>query len=168
MGPLKGIKIVEVGGIGPGPFCAQMLTDMGANVVRVDREAQTSRGMDAKYAVLYRGRPSIGVDITKPEGVEALLRIIDQCDALIEGFRPGVMERLGLGPDVCLKRNPKLVFGRMSGWGQDGPLADITIDIDTLASEYRKAMGWDKESGHPAEATLERLGLKEQTEKYWE
>ena len=122
MGPLKNVKIVEVGGIGPGPFCAQMLADMGARIVRVDRKGRR-RGMEGKYAVLYRGRPSIALNIAKPEGLAALIKIMDQCDGLIEGFRPGTLEKLGVGPEICLERNPKLVYGRMTGWGQNGPLA---------------------------------------------
>ena len=122
MGPLKGVKVIEVGGIGPGPFCSMMLSDMGAEIVRVDRKGQVDM-MEPKYNVLHRGRRAIGVDLKKPEGVEALLRLVEQADALTEGFRPGVMESLGLGPDACLKRNPKLVYGRMTGWGQEGPLA---------------------------------------------
>ncbi len=121
MGPLKGIRIVELAGIGPGPFCAMMLADMGAEIIRVDRKgAKDPRG---KYNVLLRGRPSIGVDLKTPEGVETVLKLIGKADALIEGFRPGVMEKLGLGPEVCLARHPRLVFGRMTGWGQSGPMA---------------------------------------------
>lgn len=121
MGPLKGIRIVELAGIGPGPFCAMMLADMGAEIIRVDRKgAKDPRG---KYNVLLRGRPSIGVDLKTPEGVETVLKLIGKADALIEGFRPGVMEKLGLGPEVCLARHPRLVFGRMTGWGQAGPMA---------------------------------------------
>jgi len=122
MGPLKNVKMVEVGGIGPGPFCAQMLADMGADILRVDRK-KTRRGMAGRYAVLYRNRPSIALDIRKPEGKLALIKIVEQCDALIEGFRPGTLEKLGIGPGVCLDRNPKLIYGRMTGWGQEGPLA---------------------------------------------
>jgi len=121
MGPLHGIKIVEIAGIGPGPFCAMMLADMGADIIRVDRKAAAGTGSDKDP--LNRGRRSIAVDLKKPEGVEAVLKLCEQADALIEGFRPGVMERLGLGPDVVLGRNKKLVFGRMTGWGQFGPLA---------------------------------------------
>ena len=121
MGPLNGIKVIEIAGIGPGPFCAMMLSDLGAEVVRVDRKSNLGQG--SKFNVLNRGRRSIAVDLKNADGVEAVLRLVDQADAIIEGFRPGVMERLGLGPDVCLKRNPKLVFGRMTGWGQDGPLS---------------------------------------------
>ena len=122
MGPLKGVKVVEVGGIGPGPFCGMMLSDMGANIIRVVRKEE--QGMVAqKFEVLNRGRPSVAIDLMKPEGVEAVLKLVEQADALQEGFRPGVMERIGLGPDVCLKRNPRLVYARMTGWGQEGPLS---------------------------------------------
>ncbi len=121
MGPLQGVKIIEIAGIGPGPYCAMMLADMGADVIRVDRKAAAGSG--SKHEILNRNRRSIAVDLKNPEGVETVLKLIEQADGLIEGFRPGVMERLGLGPDVCLARNPKLVFGRMTGWGQFGPLA---------------------------------------------
>lgn len=122
-GPLTGYRIVEVAGIGPGPFCALMLADMGADVIRVDRAQSVRDQVPDKPAMdlLNRGRRSVGIDLKNPDGVEALLKLVDSADALIEGFRPGVMERLGIGPDVCLARNPKLVFGRMTGWGQDGP-----------------------------------------------
>ena len=125
MGPLEGVKILEIAGIGPGPFAAMMLADMGADIIRVDR-AQSVMGGDPAAPpadVLNRGRRSIGVDLKNPDGVEALLTLVESADALIEGFRPGVAERLGFGPDVCLARNPKLVFGRMTGWGQNGPYA---------------------------------------------
>ncbi|HEY5155394.1 MAG TPA: CoA transferase, partial [Acidimicrobiales bacterium] len=125
MGPLKGVKILEIAGIGPGPFAAMMLADMGAEVIRVDR-AQSVMGGDPANPpvdVLNRGRRSIGIDLKNPDGVEALLTLVESADALIEGFRPGVAERLGFGPDVCLARNPRLVFGRMTGWGQSGPYA---------------------------------------------
>ncbi|MBX7068392.1 MAG: CoA transferase [Microthrixaceae bacterium] len=125
MGALSGLRIVEVAGIGPGPFTAMMLADMGADVIRVDRSAQV-RGGDPALPPgdsLNRGRRSIGLDLKSPDGVETLLRLCEQADGLIEGFRPGVAERLGFGPDVVLARNPKLVFGRMTGWGQEGPYA---------------------------------------------
>ncbi|MBM45739.1 MAG: carnitine dehydratase [Acidimicrobiaceae bacterium] len=125
MGPLQGIRVIELQGIGPGPFCGMMLSDMGAEVIRIDRAGNVS-GVDSDSPpidVLARGRSSIGVDLKNPEGVEVVLRLIETADALIEGFRPGVMERLGLGPDECLARNPRLVFGRMTGWGQEGPYA---------------------------------------------
>jgi alpha-methylacyl-CoA racemase len=124
-GPLTGIKIVEIAGIGPGPFAAMLLSDLGADVLRVDR-AQSVSGGDPESPpldLLNRGRRSVGVDLKQPDGVETVLRLIDRADVLIEGFRPGVMERLGLGPDACFARNPRLVYGRMTGWGQEGPLA---------------------------------------------
>jgi len=123
MGPLQGVKIIEIAGIGPGPFCAMMLSDMGAEIVRVERKGLTADPKAVKYQILNRGRKSLGIDLKKPEGVAAVLRLVGQADGLFEGFRPGVMERLGLGPEDCLKINPKLVYGRMTGWGQDGPLA---------------------------------------------
>jgi len=125
MGPLAGIKVVELAGIGPGPMCAMLLSDMGADVVRVDRLADSGLGIShgRKYSTLNRGRRSIAIDLKNPKGVETVLRLAVGADALIEGFRPGVTERLGIGPDVCLGRNPRLVYGRMTGWGQDGPLA---------------------------------------------
>jgi alpha-methylacyl-CoA racemase len=122
MGPLQGVKVIEVGGIGPGPFCGMMLSDMGAEIVRVERKGQFAI-TEPKFDVLMRNRRSVEIDLRKEEGVSALLKIVEQADALQEGFRPGVMEKLGLGPDVCLKRNPRLVYGRMTGWGQEGPLA---------------------------------------------
>ncbi|MDX1383218.1 MAG: CaiB/BaiF CoA-transferase family protein [Thermoanaerobaculia bacterium] len=121
MGPLDGVRVIEIAGIGPGPFCAMMLADMGAEVVRIDRRSNLGQG--SKYDVLNRGRRSLALDLKKPEAVDTVLRLVEQADVLMEGFRPGVMERLGLGPEVCLERNPRLVFGRMTGWGQDGPLA---------------------------------------------
>ena len=125
MGPLQGIRVIELQGIGPGPFCGMMLSDMGAEVIRIDRAGNVS-AMDKENPpidVLARGRSSIGVDLKHPDGVEVVLRLVETADALIEGFRPGVMERLGIGPDECLARNPGLVYGRMTGWGQEGPYA---------------------------------------------
>lgn len=136
MGPLTGIKVVELAGIGPGPMCAMLLSDLGAEVIRVDRLAAVDLGLDRErqFNVLNRGRRSVAIDLKAPEGVEAVLRLVDGADALIEGFRPGVMEKLGLGPDVCLARNPRLVFGRMTGWGQTGPLATAAgHDINYIA-----------------------------------
>jgi alpha-methylacyl-CoA racemase len=136
MGPLHGIKIIELAGIGPGPFCAMMLADMGADVIRVDRAQNVVGGDPASPPadVLNRGRRSVGLDLKQPEGVATLLKLVDEADALIEGFRPGVAERLGVGPDVCLARNPRLVFGRMTGWGQDGPYAQMAgHDINYIA-----------------------------------
>jgi alpha-methylacyl-CoA racemase len=120
MGPLAGLRIVEFAGIGPAPFCGMMLSDMGAEVIRVDRPGSPVR---ARKDALSRGRKSLAIDLKQRRGVEVALRLLDSADGLIEGFRPGVMERLGLAPDVCLERNPQLVYGRMTGWGQDGPLA---------------------------------------------
>ena len=132
MGPLEGVKIVEFAGIGPGPMCAMLLADLGADLVRIDRP----KAEEAPWRtnVLNRNRPSVSLDLKHADGKEAALRLIESADALIEGFRPGVMERLGLGPDECLARNPKLVYGRMTGWGQDGPLAKAAgHDINYIA-----------------------------------
>jgi alpha-methylacyl-CoA racemase len=135
-GPLHGYKIIELTGIGPGPFCGMMLADMGAEVLRIDR-AQAVRGGDPDRPpldVLARGRRSIAVDLKHPDGVETVLRLVERADALLEGFRPGVTERLGIGPDACLARNPRLVYGRMTGWGQDGPYAQgAGHDINYIA-----------------------------------
>ena len=126
MGPLRGLKIVEFAGLGPGPFAAMMMADMGAEVLRIDRKnAKTVLAPDKPETnLLARGRRSVGLDLKSPQGIETALKLVDQADALIEGFRPGVMERLGLGPEVCQARNARLVYGRMTGWGQEGPLAD--------------------------------------------
>lgn len=133
MGPLTGVKIVEFAGLGPVPFCAMILADMGAEVLRIDRPAKVS-GDNWRYQVLNRGRRSVMLDLKSPDGAEAALELITQADALIEGNRPGVMERLGLGPEICAARNPKLVYGRMTGWGQEGPLsARAGHDITYLA-----------------------------------
>lgn len=136
MGPLSGVKILEIAGIGPGPFAGMMLSDMGADVIRIDRADRVRpRSGDAPPKdILARGRRSVAVDLKRPEGVEAVLALVEQADALIEGFRPGVMERLGVGPEACLARNPRLVFGRMTGWGQEGPLAHAAgHDINYIA-----------------------------------
>ncbi len=134
MGPLNGIKIVEIAGIGSEPFAGMMLADMGAEMIRVDRKVMTMELIDPQYDILTRSRRSVIIDLKKPEGIEALLRLTDQADALIEGFRAGVMERLGLGPEICMKRNPKLVYGRITGWGQEGPLAHAAgHDINYIA-----------------------------------
>jgi len=132
-GPLTGIRIVELAGIGPGPFAAMVLADMGADVVRVDRADRVTGG-GPSLAIWDRSRRSIGVDLKHPEGVETVLRLVEGADAFLEGFRPGVTERLGLGPDDCLARNPRLVYGRMTGWGQDGPYASTAgHDINYIA-----------------------------------
>ena len=125
MGPLGGIRVVELAGIGPAPFCGMMLGDMGAEVLRIDRTAPVDIGlnMDPKFDVLNRGKKSVAIDLKSPAGIDTALRLIATADAVIEGFRPGVTERLGLGPAVCLSANPRLVYGRVTGWGQSGPMA---------------------------------------------
>ena len=132
-GPLAGIRIIEVAALGAAPFCGMLLADMGAEVVRIDRvggTAETHPGTDP----LSRGRKSIAVNLKNPRGVDILLRLVDTADALFEGFRPGVAERLGFGPEICLGRNPRLVYGRMTGWGQQGPLAQAAgHDINYIA-----------------------------------
>ncbi len=134
-GPLQDVKIVELVGIGPGPFAAMLLADLGADVLRVHRVESVERGFDpGGVPVLDRNRRSVGVDLKSPEGVETVLRLVESADALLEGFRPGVTERLGVGPEPCLARNPRLVYGRMTGWGQDGPMAHTAgHDIDYIA-----------------------------------
>jgi alpha-methylacyl-CoA racemase len=145
VGPLAGVKVIEITGIGPGPFAAMMLSDMGAEVLRIDRAAAVRGGnagvpgirLDPEKPsldLLARGRRSVAVDLKHASGVETVLRLAEGADALIEGFRPGVMERLGLGPEPCLARNPRLVYGRMTGWGQEGPLAQAAgHDINYIA-----------------------------------
>ena len=135
MGPLAGIKVVEMAGIGPGPFTAMMLSDLGAEVIRVDRLSHKGTGHRAN--VLNRGRKSIAIDLKNPKGVEATMGMIEKADVVLEGFRPGVMERLGLGPDDCLARNPRLVFGRMTGWGQSGPLSQAAGHDINYISHYK-------------------------------
>lgn len=135
-GPLHGVRVLEIAGLGPGPFCAMMLADMGADVLRVDRREAADFGVqrDPRYEVTRRGRRSVPADLKDPRDLERVRRLVGKADALIEGFRPGVMERLGLGPDECLKLNPRLVYGRMTGWGQSGPMAHAAgHDINYLA-----------------------------------
>jgi alpha-methylacyl-CoA racemase len=147
-GPLSGLKIIEFAGIGPAPFCGMLLSDMGADVVRVDRK----HGQEySKYDVTTRGRRSVAFDLKNPAGVDACLTLIERAEALIEGFRPGVMERLGLGPEVALQRNPKLVYGRMTGWGQSGPLAKTAgHDINYIAmTGALNAIGYEDKPSIP-------------------
>lgn len=135
-GPLAGIKVIELAGIGPGPMCAMLLADLGATVIRVDRLQPAALGIPRplKFNTLLRNRGSIALDLKDPAAVEIVLQLIEQADALIEGFRPGVTERLGLGPEPCLARNPRLAYGRLTGWGQHGPLAKTAgHDINYLA-----------------------------------
>jgi alpha-methylacyl-CoA racemase len=152
MGPLQGFRIIELAGIGPGPFCGMMLSDMGAEVIRIDRlTPDATRPID----VLARNRRSVAIDLKKPEGAELVLRLCESADALFEGFRPGVTERLGLGPDSCMARNPKLVYGRMTGWGQEGPLAQAAgHDIN-----YIGLVGALHAIGRPGEKPVPPLNL---------
>ncbi|HKK50813.1 MAG TPA: CaiB/BaiF CoA-transferase family protein [Myxococcota bacterium] len=134
MGPLDGLRVIEIAGLGPGPFAAMLLADMGADVIRVDRPSGGLFSAGAPTDLLNRGKRSLCVDLKNAEGVETVLRLVDGAEALIEGFRPGVVEKLGIGPDVCLARNPRLAYGRMTGWGQDGPLAqEAGHDINYIA-----------------------------------
>ena len=136
-GPLSGVRVIELAGIGPGPFAAMLLSDLGADVIRIDRAGHVppaGANLQPGKDVLSRGRRSVGVDLKNTAGVEVVLRLVEGADVLIEGFRPGVAERLGLGPDTCLERNPRLVYGRMTGWGQDGPMAQRAgHDINYIA-----------------------------------
>lgn len=147
-GPLSGLRIIEMVGLGPCPFAAMMFADMGAEVIRIDRSpvpgaANPFPMLGTKYDVMARGRRSLALDLKQPQDRATLLELVGKADALIEGFRPGVMERLGLGPDVCLQKNPRLVFGRMTGWGQHGPLAQVAgHDLNYIAlSGMLHAMG---------------------------
>jgi alpha-methylacyl-CoA racemase len=137
MGPLAGIRIVEFGGIGPGPFTSMLFSEMGADALRISRPAATApgiKGFDKRHQLLNRGRRTVAMDLKNPRAIEAVKRLVSKADALTEGFRPGVAERLGLGPEDCLRLNPKLVYGRITGWGQDGPLANAPgHDINYIA-----------------------------------
>ena len=135
MGPLAGLQIIEIAGIGPGPFAGMVLSDLGAEVLRVDRvQSVRKQPPEPQLDFLARNRRSVGIDLKHGDGVATLLRLVERADGLYEGFRPGVMERLGLGPDVCLERNPRLVYGRMTGFGQEGPLAQAAgHDINYIA-----------------------------------
>ncbi|MEU5284942.1 CaiB/BaiF CoA-transferase family protein [Streptomyces sp. CA-278952] len=123
-GPLTGVRVVELAGIGPGPFAAMLLADLGADVVRVDRPGGAGLGIDPASDLTNRNKRSVLLDLKSDEGPARVLDLVERADILVEGYRPGVAERLGVGPDACLARNPKLVYGRMTGWGQDGPLAE--------------------------------------------
>ena len=136
MGPLTGIRVLELAGVGPAPFCAMLLSDMGADVVRIDRPDPVDLGVpiDERFDLLRRGRRSVVLDLKSAAGLDTAKHLVAKADILIEGFRPGVMERLGLGPDACLASNPRLVYGRVTGWGQDGPLASaVGHDTDYIA-----------------------------------
>ena len=125
MGTLQGISVIELGGIGPAPFCGMLLADMGADVIRVDRPSEVEGGLDDMRRVSGRSKKSIGIDLKSADGIDVLKRLLGTTDVLIEGFRPGVIERLGIGPDVCESINARLVIGRMTGWGQTGPYASM-------------------------------------------
>jgi len=158
-GPLTGFKVVELAGIGPGPMCAMLLADLGATVIRVDRKEPVKLGIERplQYNTLLRNRYAIALDLKDPMGVENVLKLVEQADALIEGFRPGVTERLGLGPEDCLVRNPQLVYGRMTGWGQTGPMAQYAgHDLNYLAlTGVLDAIGRE---GQPPSIPLNLLG----------
>lgn len=135
-GPLSGLTVLEAGGVGPAPFCAMLMADLGADVIRIDRKDASESGLpvDRRFEIMFRSRRSVALDLKRPEAADVFMRLVRRSDVLIEGFRPGVMERLGLGPDACLEQNPKLVFGRMTGWGQTGPLAQAPgHDINYIA-----------------------------------
>ncbi len=159
MGPLAGVKVVELAGIGPGPVTAMLLADLGATVIRVDRKQASGLGVErpVEFDLALRNRKSIRVDLKDPNGVELVLDLVAKADVLIEGFRPGVTERLGLGPDVCLKRNPRLIYGRVTGWGQTGPLAQAAgHDINYIAiSGLLDAIGRE---GQPPTMPLNVMG----------
>ena len=136
MGPLRGVRIIELAGIGPAPFAAMLLADLGATVIRVDRPVPARLGIERplKYNLLLRNRKNLAVDLKSEAGRDLVLELVERADGFIEGFRPGVTERLGLGPDECLARNPRLVYGRMTGWGQEGPLAQAAgHDLNYIA-----------------------------------
>ncbi|MCP2336398.1 CaiB/BaiF CoA transferase family protein [Actinomadura rupiterrae] len=158
-GPLAGVRVVELAGIGPGPFAAMLLADLGADVVRVDRAAAARKGGEATGGTDFtnRGKRSIAVDLKNERGREVVLRLVETADVLLEGFRPGVTERLGLGPDDCLARNPRLVYGRMTGWGQEGPLAQSAgHDIGYIAvTGALHAIG---RAGGPPQVPMNLLG----------
>jgi crotonobetainyl-CoA:carnitine CoA-transferase CaiB-like acyl-CoA transferase len=158
-GPLAGLRIVELAGIGPGPMCAMLLADLGATVIRIDRKQPAELGVKRplRYNLLLRNRHSIALDLKDSQGVAAALELVERADALIEGFRPGVTERMGLGPDACLARNPRLAYGRMTGWGQDGPLAQTAgHDINYIAiTGVLNAIG---RSGAPPSVPLNIVG----------
>ncbi len=158
-GPLGGFRIIELAGIGPGPMAAMLLADMGAEVIRVERAAAVRGSAPATphVDVTLRGRRNLAVDLKQPDGVAVLLDLVERADALIEGFRPGVMERLGLGPDECLARNRRLVYGRMTGWGQDGPLANAAgHDINYIA--LAGALAHFRRAGQPPTPPLNMVG----------
>jgi alpha-methylacyl-CoA racemase len=159
-GPLAGIRVVEIGSIGPGPFCAMILADLGADVLRVDRlsgAGLVGPSSDFSTELLNRGRRSMSLDLKHPDGAEVVLKLVEQADALIEGFRPGVTERLGIGPDDCFARNPRLIYGRMTGYGQDGPMAQaVGHDLNYIAQAG--VLGLIGRAGQPPTPPLSLVG----------
>lgn len=159
MGPLNGIRIVELAGVGPGPMCAMLLADLGADVIRIERLIPSGLGVQRplKFNLTLRGRNAVALDLKSSEGRETVLKLVDRADALIEGFRPGVTERLGLGPEDCFQRNPRLVYGRITGWGQDGPLARAAgHDLNYIA--LTGALGSIGRRGQPPTPPLNLVG----------
>lgn len=159
MGPLAGKRIIEIGGIGPGPFCGMLFADMGAEVLLVEKRATrgnaTGPDVDPTFRILNRGKKSIALDLKQPRAADIVLRLVEDADGLIEGFRPGVMERLGLGPDKCLLANPGLVFGRMTGWGQYGPLSHAAgHDLNYIALSGALCFSGRADSPPTSPATL--------------
>lgn len=159
MGPLHGFKIVEIAGIGPGQLCGMLLADMGAQLIRVDRPVVGDLGipMPAKYDLMNRSRPTLAVDLKSNEGVDLVLRLCEDADAIFEGFRPGVMEKLALGPSDCCAKNQRLVYGRITGWGQDGPLAD-SVGHDTNYIALAGALGSIGNKDQPPPVPLNFIG----------
>lgn len=159
MGPLHGFKIVEIAGIGPGQLCGMLLADMGAQIIRIERPGEGDPGisMPTKYDIMNRSRPTLAVDLKCKEGVEFVLRLCEGADALFEGYRPGVMERLGMGPSDCMARNERLVYGRMTGWGQHGPLAD-SVGHDTNYIAVAGALGSIGDEDRPPPIPLNLIG----------
>ena len=158
MGVLDGIRVIEFAGIGPGPFCGMLLADMGAEVILIERAGKGGGMLDSgKNSIINRGKRSLALDLKDPRAVDAALGLLTDADALIEGMRPGVMERLGLGPDVCLARNPRLIYGRMTGWGQSGPLAQAAgHDLNYIA--LSGALWFAGEPGRPPLAPPTLIG----------
>ncbi len=156
MGVLGGMKVVEIAGIGPGPFCGMLLADLGADVITVERPA-ADVGRPRPSQIFNRGKRSIVLDLKKPEAVDIVLRLVERSDALIEGMRPGVMERLGLGPDVCLARRPTLIYGRMTGWGQFGPMSQAA-GHDSNYTGLSGALWYSSPAGQPPQAPATVIG----------
>ena len=157
MGPLHGLKVIELAGIGPGPMAAMLLADMGATVLRVDRKEPASLGVPRplKYDLLLRNRRSLPLDLKQAAAIELVLDMVSSSDVLIEGFRPGVTERMGLGPEACLARNPRLIYGRITGWGQSGPMAqEVGHDLNYIAYAGMLAQNTD-ETGRPVIPNLQ-------------